>query len=145
MISVSCFVQLLPDIGKTKEMDFYQLHEFSRLKVSTSRGWKLLSNLIGDKSHFILDVDLDFFATNGDKFSKKEYQEDFGDIESTGRVHATPGITEPRAAYADSESRTVVRDLNTEFQAHQETRGCVSQRISLSEEEREEAMLHYAV
>jgi len=108
-------VRLLPAIGKTKEMDFYQPHEFSRLKVSTSREWKLLSNLIGDKSRFILDVDLDFFVTNGDKFSKKEYQEDFGDIESTGRVHAIPGITEPRAAYADSNSSVVVSDLNTEF------------------------------
>jgi hypothetical protein len=108
-------VDILPDIDRTKDMDFYQAHEFSRLKVTTTKGWERLSNAIGSKSKFILDIDLDFFVTNGDAFSKEEYQDDFGDLESTGRVHGVPGITVPRAAYEDAASQQLTKKLNKEF------------------------------
>lgn len=108
-------IEILPNISKTKEMDFYQPHEFSRLKVTTADRWKRLSKAIGSESKFILDIDLDFFVTNGDAISKKEYQKDFGDLESTGRVHGVPGITIPRAAYEDDDSKQMIKDLNKEF------------------------------
>ena len=98
-------------------MDFYHSHEFSRIKVTTSKGWQRLAKLIGDEKKFTLDIDLDFFFTNGDKISKKSYRKDFDDIESTGRVRETPGIILPREAYGDEKIRKVVGKLNTEFRS----------------------------
>jgi len=117
-------VELVPDLEKTNDMSFYQPHEFSRLKVTNPKGWDRLSHAIGDNDRFILDIDLDFFVTNGDSYSKEEYKHDFGDIESTGRVHSTPGITAPRAAYEDKESQKVIKKLNKEF-------GLVKKRVNI--------------
>jgi hypothetical protein len=108
-------VDIIPDIDKTTDMDFYQSHKFSRLKVTTTNGWARLSKNIGSESKFILDIDLDFFVTNGDAYSTEEYKDDFGDLESTGRVHGVPGITVPRAAYEDDASQHLTNKLNKEF------------------------------
>ena len=108
-------VTLLSTIERTKGMDFYHAHAFSRVKMTTTKGWNKLARLI-QTPRFILDIDLDFFVTNGDKYSRKEYLANyFEDIESTGRVHTVPGITVPRAAYEDHESRKVSKKLNAEF------------------------------
>ena len=87
-------------------------HRFDRLKTWGKRGWNKLENIIRGK--FILDVDLDFFVTNGDKVSVSEYKKEFNDIESKGRVHTTPGILTPRAVYDDPASEKVIKLLNKE-------------------------------
>lgn len=111
---VAADVRLVKSMGQTSKMDFYQLHEFSRVKVATKSGWNKLAKLIQTEG-FILDIDLDFFVTNGDKFSKSAYMKDFGDLESTGRVHDIPSIVTPRAAYEDDDSQYIIRKLNEEF------------------------------
>ena len=108
-------VELVATTEKTKEMDFHHEFEFSRLKVVSTKGWHHLAKLIGDENKYILDIDLDFFVTNGGKHSKTAYQREFEDLESTGRVHETPGITTPRAAYEDPASQRIVTRLNKEF------------------------------
>jgi len=108
-------VALVSDVGKTKEMDFHHDFEFSRLKLASIKGWHRLAKLIGDEKKYILDIDLDFFVTNGGRHSRAAYQRDFGDLESTGRVHEVPGITAPRAAYEDTASRRVAYKLSKEF------------------------------
>lgn len=109
-------IDFIPNLEQTKDMRFYHPHEFSRLKVTNPKGWERLSKAIGHNNRFILDIDLDFFVTNGDSYSREEYKHDFGDIESTGRVHNNPGITVPRAAYEDNESQKVIKKLNKEFE-----------------------------
>ena len=88
-------------------------HSFDRVKTHGKRGWNKLEKIITTKK-FILDVDLDFFVTNGDKVSMKEYKKEFNDIESHGRIHTTPGILTPRAVYDDPKSEIVVKLLNRE-------------------------------
>jgi hypothetical protein len=100
-----------PDEEKLK---FMHSHRFDRLHAHTASKWKKMNNLIqGNK--FILDIDLDFFVSNGDKFTKTEYKKDFNDIESNNRVHDLSGIRTPRMMYQDNESIDVVNLLNKEF------------------------------
>lgn len=106
-------VEVLPSIEETPDTDFYHLHEFSRVKSASPSGWRKLLKLINTEK-FILDIDLDFFVTNGDSYSKEEYKEDFGDLESTGRTHGVPGITSPRAVYEDGNGSDTVNKLNKE-------------------------------
>ena len=106
-------VLLVNDINDSKKYKFYSFHHFDRVKSSTQKGWNKLSKKI-KKSTFILDIDLDFFVTNGDKISNKKYKEDYDDIESIGRVHEVPGIIIPRATYDDPYSKKVIKDLNKE-------------------------------
>lgn len=96
-----------------KKYSFYHPHRLDRVKSYTKRGWTKLSKIIDDKK-FILDIDLDFFVTNGDKISHKEYKNNFSDIESTGRVHGLPGIIIPRATYDDPHSKKIIKELNKE-------------------------------
>ena len=95
-----------------QDCKFRHDHRFDRVKTWGKRGWNKLENIIEGK--FILDVDLDFFVTNGDKVSMTEYKHNFNDIESYGRVHTTPGITTPRAVYDDPHSEKVIKLLNKE-------------------------------
>jgi hypothetical protein len=106
-------VLLVNDINDSKKYKFYSFHHFDRVKSSTQKGWNKLAKKI-QKSTFILDIDLDFFVTNGDKISNKKYKEDYDDIESIGRVHEVPGIIIPRATYDDPYSKKVIKDLNKE-------------------------------
>jgi|TARA_B100001094_G_C18165254_1_gene791670 hypothetical protein len=95
----------------------YHPHTFCRLKLYNASGWKKLEKIISkvpDKK-FVLDIDLDFFVTNGDKVSMKEYKENFDDIESTGRVHYVPGMTTPRETYNDQDSIDCNKDLLNEL------------------------------
>ena len=96
----------------------YHPHMFYRLKLHNASGWRKLEKVLkkAEDKKFVLDVDLDFFVTNGDKISIKEYKETFDDIESTGRVHETPGITTPRETYGDQDSVDCNKDLLKELQ-----------------------------
>lgn len=100
-------------INDSKEYSFYHPHRFDRVKSNTKKEWTKLSKMIDDKK-FILDIDLDFFVTNGDKISQKEYKDNFSDIESVGRIHGLPGVITPRATYDDPHSKEVIKALNKE-------------------------------
>ena len=94
---------------------FYHAFEFERIHVDSKNGWKNLTKSIDKYSKFILDIDLDFFVTNGDKHSIKEYKKFFYDLESHNRVHKIPGIKEPRAIHESTrESLDVKKELNKE-------------------------------
>lgn len=92
-------------------------HMFYRLKIDNAAGWKKLEKVLkkAEDKKFVLDIDLDFFVTNGDKVTIKEYKENFDDIESTGRVHDTPGITTPRETYGDQDGIDCNNDLLKEL------------------------------
>lgn len=79
---------------------FYHPMIDSRIKMDKLKSWDKLSTMI-DGNKFILDIDLDFFVCNGDKYSMKTYSKNFYDLESTGRVHGLPGMISPRAMYDD--------------------------------------------
>jgi hypothetical protein len=92
---------------------FYHPHRLNRMKLATKVGWnKLQKMMTTDK--FILDIDLDFFVTNGDKASLSKYKKDFTDLESTGRVHGLPGKINPRTLYDDDKSRAFDKELKAE-------------------------------
>tara|TARA_Y100000389_G_scaffold57644_1_gene53666 strand:+ start:354 stop:1550 length:1197 start_codon:yes stop_codon:yes gene_type:complete len=95
-----------------KYYNFYHPFIFNRIKLHKKSGWKKLNKVI--EKFFILDIDLDFFVSNGDKISLKEYKEDFNDVESHKRIHNTPGITIPREMYSDEYSIEIIKKLNQE-------------------------------
>jgi hypothetical protein len=101
----------LEDIGRYK---FYHPFHIERLRCFTASAWNKMGRLIDNKK-FILDIDLDFFACNGDKHSLASYKIDFDDLESTGRAHGLPGMVTPRAAYSDDVSVQKIKDLNKEM------------------------------
>lgn len=92
---------------------FYHPHRLDRIKLATKSGWNKLEKLM-TTNDFILDIDLDFFVTNGDKASLTKYKKDFTDIESTGRVHGLPGMINPRTLYDDDKSRAFDKQLKAE-------------------------------
>lgn len=99
-----------------KDYLFFHKHRFDRLKIADITGWKNLRKTIkGNK--FILDIDLDFFACNGDKRSLKSYKINFDDLESENRVHGVPGVTTPREVYSDPKSIQCIKDLNKEMKS----------------------------
>lgn len=102
--------------NKIEDSSFLFDHEFrfDRLKVIDRKSWTKLGRIIDDK-HFILDIDLDYFVTNGDVCNKAEYQEEFYDLESTGRVHDMPGMRTPREAYTDDVSEEAKKALRKEW------------------------------
>lgn len=93
---------------------FHHPLRLERLHVDTLSSWKRLGRLIKPSGKFILDIDLDFFVTNGDKTNLQEYRRSFPDIESEGRVHGLPGMRTPRSAYVDKESRHMILALKKE-------------------------------
>jgi len=100
----------LDDLSKFK---FAQKHTFNRLRTSTIKAWDKLATIIDNG--FILDIDLDYFVCNGDKYSKKSYKKDWGDLQSTGRIHTNPGHLNPRALYEGKEGQTVIKQLKKEI------------------------------
>jgi len=95
---------------------FIHKFQFDRITMDVRKDWTELGHLLGkDVTDFILDIDLDFFVTNGDKHTKKEYKKDFYDLESTGRIHDMPGIRVPREAYSDENADNIKYLLNEEF------------------------------
>lgn len=102
------------ELKDMKKYKFYHPHRLDRIRLYTSTAWKKLGKKINSK-YFMLDIDLDFFVTNGDKHSLSSYKQDFDDIESDGRVHGIPGIVTPRTAYDDDMSRNMIKDLNKEM------------------------------
>ena len=92
---------------------FYHPHKLNRLKLATKTGWRKLEKIM-TTNNFVLDIDLDFFVTNGDKVSLTRYRKDFMDLESTGRVHGLPGKTNPRTLYDDDKGRSFAKQLKAE-------------------------------
>ena len=92
---------------------FYHPHRLNRMKLATKAGWNKLEKMM-QTDKFILDIDLDFFVTNGDKSSVSKYRKDFTDLESTGRVHGLPGMINPRKLYDDDKSREFSKQLKKE-------------------------------
>lgn len=111
------------DLSKAK-CKFQHPHRLDRLKLHDKQGWKKLGKMISGTSSgertsqrsakFVLDIDLDFFVTNGDKISLTEYKKNFSDIESHSRVHDMPGVLMPRASYDDPKSIEIIKLLNKE-------------------------------
>ena len=102
------------DLSKAK-CKFQHPHRLDRVKLHDKQDWKKLGKIINtSENKFVLDIDLDFFVTNGDKISLKEYKENFSDIESHDRVHEMPGVVMPRASYDDPKSIEVIKLLNKE-------------------------------
>ena len=93
---------------------FYHKMIDTRIKMDKSKSWDKLSTMI-DSNKFILDIDLDFFVCNGDKYSMKTYSKNFYDLESTGRVKSFPDMVSPRAMYDDEKSKKMIRLLNKEM------------------------------
>lgn len=104
-------VEIKPYVAK--DYKFSHKFNFSRIHTHTKSSWK--NNEKNIKTTFILDIDLDYFVCNGDKYTKTKYKRDFGDIESTGRVHEIPGIIVPRSIYTDKNSASVIKRLNKEY------------------------------
>lgn len=92
---------------------FYHPHRLDRIKLATKTAWRKVENII-DTNKFVLDIDLDFFVTNGTKASLNTYKRDFTDLESTGRVHGLPGKTTPRSIYDDKDGKTFNKNLQNE-------------------------------
>lgn len=107
-INVVSQEQMNPDL-----YSFYHPHRLDRIKLSRTTSWNKLTKKITTKK-FILDIDLDFFVSNGTKASINTYKKDFTDLESTGRVHGLPGKTNPRALYDDKKGRDHHKNLRTE-------------------------------
>ena len=95
-----------------KYYNFYHPFTFNRIKLHKKSGWNKLNKIL--EKYFILDIDLDFFVSNGDKYSRGEYKKDFGDVESHNRIHDNPGITIPREMYSDDYSLDIIKKLNKE-------------------------------
>jgi hypothetical protein len=101
------------ELKNRKSLKFHHPIHFDRIHTDSAAGWKKTSRSIhGDK--FIMDIDLDFFVCNGDKFSLPEYKKNFDDLQSDDRVHGMPGMTSPREAHTDSISQDYIDDLNYE-------------------------------
>jgi hypothetical protein len=92
---------------------FYHPHRLNRMKLATNSSWNKLEQIM-TTNDFVLDIDLDFFVTNGGKASLATYKKDFTDLESTGRVHGLPGKITPRTLYDDEKSRKFNKQLKDE-------------------------------
>jgi len=104
------------ELKDSEKYKFYHPHHLDRIRIYTAAAWRKLGKIIESK-HFMLDIDLDFFVTNGDKASLSSYKQNFDDIESDGRVHGMPGIVTPRALYDDEKSLNMITDLNKEMRS----------------------------
>lgn len=92
--------------------DFYKSFILYRKHVIDMKGWKYLNTII-DK-YYILDIDLDFFACEGEKLTKKEYFKYFGDLCSIGRISGYPNLLTPRDERDNYESKVLNKLLNKE-------------------------------
>lgn len=106
-------IDLVEEINES-EFDLVNYHVFSRVHTSDRAGWRQVKNLLESKK-FILDIDLDYFVTNGGKYTESEYKDDMPDLQSDGRIHEFPGTTEPRDIYEDERSQEIIGRLNEEF------------------------------
>ena len=96
---------------------FLLLHKFKfhRLHTEKLNSWKKLAKMIKPNKHFVLDIDLDYFVTNGDKITKEEYKKYFNDLESFNRVHDYPGIRTPQDLYDDPKAVKIKKRLDKEI------------------------------
>lgn len=101
-------------LEKKSKFKFYHPHRLDRMHMHTAASWKKLGSAIKGPG-FILDIDLDYFVCNGDKYPLAEYKKDFDDLESDGRVHGVPGAVTPRTVYSDDVGKQYVKNLNNEM------------------------------
>lgn len=58
--------------------------DFTKTKFK-NKDWKKIGKMI-DNNSYILDIDLDYFVSNGEEFNNEEYQEDYYDVKSKYRI-----------------------------------------------------------
>lgn len=102
------------ELEDSKKYKFFHPIHLDRFHVDNTATWKKMISMIND-TKFILDIDLDFFVSNGDNCTKKSYVQNFDDLESHYRVHDFPGIRTPRNMHTDSYSQEVIHELNKEM------------------------------
>lgn len=93
--------------------NFYKPFILYRRHVYNMKGWKNLNKII--EKYYILDIDLDFFACEGEKISKKEYIKTFGDLCSIGRVSGYPKLINPRDERYNEDSIKLNKLINKEI------------------------------
>lgn len=98
---------------------FSFLHKFDFYRQHTDKliYWKKLAEAIKPDKYFILDIDLDYFVTNGDKVTRAIYMKDFNDIESFKRTHIMPGVISPQELYEDVFAQKIKKMINLEVKA----------------------------
>jgi len=73
-----------------KKSTFSHLFTFSRVHTNKPSGFTKIIKYIEKKpTKFILDIDLDYFTTNGRQVSVSQYKKNFDDLESTYRASDT--------------------------------------------------------
>lgn len=99
--------------------NFFHKFKFDRIHTNLLTNWHTLAHNIINMNHntFILDIDLDYFVTNGDIVEKTIYMNDFNDLQSDIRSHGEPPMTLPRDAYTDNISLKYNKLLQKEFKA----------------------------
>lgn len=114
-------IELVSDkkINKMKEDSNMVINEFelNRIRATKVIGWKKVKKILNEGESFILNIDLDYFVTNGDKYKRSHYQKYFDDLESDLRVHGDPGIRMPREMYTDDKSLEHIKLLRRELKA----------------------------
>lgn len=109
------YVKIVKNNGMKDTYKFYHPMYFNRIKVDTLTKWVKLGNKIKD-NFFILDIDLDFFVSNGNKkTSISSYKKTFEDVKSTGRNSENYTMNSPRQMYSDDDSIKCIKELNKEY------------------------------
>lgn len=106
-----------PKTMENKE-NFLLLHPFKFDRVHTEKksDFNKIGYKINDSSkYFILDIDLDYFVTNGDNVPREIYKKYFNDLESYYRVHEDPGIRNPQELYAEPKALKIKKALDKEL------------------------------
>lgn len=83
--------------------DFYYEFNNCRYRTATTKQWDKIADKIDD--HYILDIDLDYFACNGEKLTKEQYKRTDSDICSTGRVLEPEPPAMPRGWLSKDQER----------------------------------------
>jgi hypothetical protein len=106
-----------PKYIKSENFEFLYPFKFSKVHPKDLDGWKKLYEFLEPKKYgnkFILDIDLDYFACNGNNITRKRYMDTYEDLQSTGRVHGIPGIKTPRSMFEDKDGESCIINLNKE-------------------------------
>ena len=89
-------------------------------KIHTSKNIKCVEkiiSIIGDSNNYILDIDLDYFVSNGTELNKKNYMKEPYDVQSTYRTNKqTINENNPRnASYKSDELYLYEKQLKNEI------------------------------
>jgi hypothetical protein len=102
-LSIGLEMNKIPTSSQIKKtMNKWNKFYFSRVHTDGSTpNWNRLIELI-DGNEFILDIDLDYFVTNGAPFRKKFWEDNY-DLQSDLRFPFPNDITVPRNVYENKE------------------------------------------